>query len=148
MSCDSYFLLYSFSCYLNIIQWTCIMLFFWSIIALQCCASFFCTMKWISYVYTYIPSLMSLPPSPTSNPPTQVITGHWGELPVLYSRFPLAIYFTHGHAAVHGVTKSQTRLSNWTTFAYMSTLISQFVPHSPSPTHIYSLCLHLFLPWK
>ena len=146
MSCDSYFLLYSFSCYLNIIQWTCIVLFFWSIIALQ--SSFFCTMKWISCMYTNIPSLVSLPPSPTSNPPTQVIRGHWAELPVLYSRFLLAIYFTHGHAAVHGVTKSQTRLSNGTTFAYMSILISQFVPHSRSPTHIHSLYLHLFLSWK
>ena len=38
-------------------------------------------------MYTYIPSLPAH---------SQVITGHWAELPVLYSRFSLAIYFTCG----------------------------------------------------
>ena len=36
----------------------------WSKIALQCCVSFWCTVKWISYMYTYIPSLLDLPPTP------------------------------------------------------------------------------------
>ena len=30
--------------------------FCWSIVALQCCASFYRTAKWISYMYTYMPS--------------------------------------------------------------------------------------------
>ena len=37
--------------------------FIWSIIALQCCVSFYGTTKWISSMYIHIPSLLSLPPS-------------------------------------------------------------------------------------
>ena len=43
-----------------------IFLFDWSIITLQCCVSLCCTMKWISCMYTCIPSLLSLPSPPTS----------------------------------------------------------------------------------
>ena len=45
-------------------------LFFnWTIIALQCCASFYCIASWIRYVYTEIPFLLSLlPTSPPSQP--------------------------------------------------------------------------------
>jgi len=37
---------------------------YWSMIALLCCISSCCTMKWISYMYTYIPSLLNLTPTP------------------------------------------------------------------------------------
>ena len=50
--------------------------FYWSIIALQGCASFSCTTKWISYLSTYIPSLLDLPPIPTPIPPISLPSLH------------------------------------------------------------------------
>lgn len=69
--------------------------FYWSIIATQCYASFCRTMQWISYPYTYIPSLWtSLPPTPA--PPPRSSQSTRAELPVLSSSFQLAVDFTHG----------------------------------------------------
>ena len=42
----------------------------WRIIALWCCVSFCCIITWINYKYTYIPSLLDLPPiHPHPSPP-------------------------------------------------------------------------------
>ena len=40
----------------------------WNVIALQCSVSFFCTKMWIDHMYTYIPFLLSLPPTPHPTP--------------------------------------------------------------------------------
>lgn len=42
--------------------------FYWNAIALQCRVGFWCTVKWITHIYPYIPSLLDLPPSPPSPP--------------------------------------------------------------------------------
>ena len=47
----------------------------------------------MSHNYMYISSLLSFP-CPCPIPPLQV-TKHQAGLPMLYSSFPLAIYFTH-----------------------------------------------------
>ena len=43
--------------------------FYWSTVALQCWAGFYCTAKWISHTCTFLPSLLDLLP-------IQVTTGH------------------------------------------------------------------------
>ena len=47
--------------------------FYWNIIALQCCVSSYCTMMWISYMYTYTSSFLNFPPTP---PPSQPSDHH------------------------------------------------------------------------
>ena len=97
--------------------------FYWHIIALRCCISFCCPRESAICVH------MS-PPSGTSLPPLCVTTEHRAELPMLYSRFPLAICFTRG--SIH-----------------TSIIISQFVLPSPPPphplTHPFSPAASLFL---
>ena len=65
--------------------------FNWKIIGLQCCAGFCHTAMQIRYRYTYMPSLLNLPPTLSPIPASKVVT----ELPGLHSSFLLAIYFTH-----------------------------------------------------
>ena len=81
------------------------------------------------YIYPYIPSFLSLPPT-LPIPPLQGVTKQLVDLPVLCSSFPLAIHFTLGSV-------------------YMSGLLSHFVPASPSPTvssSPFSTSASLFLP--
>ena len=71
----------------------------------------------------YIPSLLSLPTTPYPTPlGLHRAPGCQAGLPVLYSSFPLAVYFTHGSV-------------------YMPVLLSQFIPPSPSPA-VYKFVLY------
>ena len=105
---------------------------------------------WLSSIYTYIPSFWSLPPIP-SFPTLQVrlsrSSEHW---------VPCVLYLTHGNvciregngtplqysclenpkdggawqAAVYGVAKSQTRLSNFTFTFHFHALEKEMATHS------------------
>ena len=107
--------IFCYCCYLLLMKYNCFMML-----------CFCCSTEWISCMYTYSPSLLSLPPThPHSTP--WVITEHLTELTVPYSHFPLALHSARG-------------------CVYVSVLLSQCVLHScpPSPcSHVHPVCLHL-----
>ena len=74
----------------------------------------------------YILLLLSLH---STIPSLQLVAEHRAELPVLYSSFPLAIYFTHGSA-------------------YMSMLPSQFIPTPPVSLGLFFVSASLVLLLK
>ena len=65
--------------------------FYWSIVDLQGCVNFCCTEKWFRYIYSFSYSF-----------PLWFITGHWIQLPVLYSRTFVSIHplFTSVHLLI------------------------------------------------
>ena len=100
--------------------------FNWDIVALQYCVSFWSTVKWTSYVFTYIASLLDLPP--TLLCPTHL--GHHGALSWpswALKLLPTSYLFTHsalvikscltlvnpwtGGCSVHGI--SQASVLQW-----------------------------------
>ena len=97
----------------------------WSIIALQYFFSFCCTTTWISFMYTYIPSFLSLPPTPHPTPLGHHRAPSWDPCAIQQLT---TICFTHGSV-------------------YMSMRLSQFILPSlsliPCP-QVCSLCLHLY----
>ena len=64
------------------------------IVALQYCIGFCHTSTLLSHGYTYVPSLLNLPPT---FQPIPLLTEPWFGFPDSYSKFPLAIYFTYGN---------------------------------------------------
>ena len=94
--------------------------FSWRIIAWQCCVSLCCTIT--NNKYTHVPFSCASPSHPISL--LLVITEHWAKLPMPYSSFPLAVYFTHCSG-------------------YMSVLLFQFIPPSRFPPCVYKSVLYV-----
>ena len=73
----------------------------------------FCqTSTWIKHRYTYIPSLLNLPPISLPIPPLLVDTEPLFEFPESYGKFLLAIYFTYGNVSFHGTLSIHLTLSS------------------------------------
>ena len=92
------------------------------IITLQYCDDFCHTSVWISHSFTYVPSLLNLPPSPSH--PSRLSQSPGFGFPVSCSKFPLAICFAYGNI-------------------YVSVRLSQIIPPSPSPT-VSKILLYVF----
>ena len=79
----------------------------WKIIALQCCVGFCYTTTWISYKYTYIPLLLSLPP--TQPHPTPSIIFWWASLIGITRSTHLETYSIHTIVKILPVEESNQR---------------------------------------
>ena len=91
-----------------------------------------CTVKWISYMYTYIPSLLSFPPTAAPDPTS-----------LAHRRAP--------SWALYAIQKLPTSYLFYTCSVWMSILLSQSAPPSLSPsvsTSLFCTSAFLFLPCK
>ena len=106
-------------------------LFFdWDIVALQCCVGFWCAMKWINSMSTWIPTLLDRPPT---TPPSHPLGRHRaiGWAPVPCSSLPRAVCLP-------------------LVVCYVSFPVSHCIPHPlcpPCPC-LFFTSASLFLPWK
>ena len=107
--------------------------FTWRIIALQSFVVFCQIWAWISHRYTYIPSLLNLLPIslPFSSPshPFGLIQSPC-LFPELYSKFPLAVYFTYGNVSFHVTLSIHLTLSSPLpmSISLLSMSVSSLVP--------------------
>ena len=95
----------------------------WGIIASQC-ASFCCTTKLISHTYTYVPSLLSLPPAHALIPPLQSSETQ--------------------RSSLCGAAASKQLFHTWECACQSSSLSSSHPPLFLLCPHICSLCLRLY----
>ena len=74
----------------------------WSVVALQNCVSFCCTTNWFSHcINRNLPSWTSIPYWPPSHRGIRATMKRQAGLPVLYSRFPLALLHMVGKVVLH-----------------------------------------------
>ena len=121
----------------------CLFIFNWRISALQCLVGFPHTTTWIGHKYI-IHSSVSRPPT-SRHPTLSVVTEHHAGLPMLYSNFPLASYFTYGSGDVSMLLSQFVTLSfsSWAhkSFLYICVSISALQLFT-STTLQDSMCMH------
>ena len=103
-------------------------LFYWNVIALQCCVNLCCATVWISCMHIYIPSLLSLP-----------VTLHTHPTPLGHHRAQ-----SWAHCVIQQFPTGYCSV-------YMSVLLSEFFSSSPPPpvsTNPFSMSVPLFLPCR
>ena len=67
---------------------------------------------WISHICTYVPYFLNLLPISLPIPHLSVDTEPLFEFPKTYSKFPLAVYFTHGDVSFHATLSIHLTLSS------------------------------------
>ena len=103
-------------------------------------SSFCCTIKWVSYLYTYLSSLADFHP-------IQVTTDHWVEFSKLYNRFSLAVCFIPHISSVYvSIPVSQlipTPLPPLVSICLLSRSVNSPIPFSHIYALIYDVCISL-----
>ena len=113
------------------------------LVASQCCVSFCCIAKRISYTCTYIPSFFFY------FLPIYFTTEHWLELPGLYGRFSLVIYFIHHSVYVNSISQvTSTPFPSLMSICLLSTSVFLFwVQTLDSVVHcLFGSCLWFLFP--
>ena len=72
-----------------------IIYFYWNIVNLPYCLSFWCTIKWLSFIYIYVYIYIYIYINFSYSFPLWFITGYWIEFSVVYRRIALFMYFIY-----------------------------------------------------
>ena len=102
-------------------------------------------MKWISYIYTYIPSPLNLAPAPPSHPSRS--TEPRAGLPVLCSSSPLALFYAWWCIHVNATFPVGSTLSYCTPHAHKSILYICISIPCPENRFIFQILLMCVNIW-
>ena len=100
--------------------------------------SFYCTAKWISYAYTYIPSSLNFLP-------IQVTIEHWREFPV-YSLFSFSSVQSLSHVWLFATPWAAARQASLSITNSWSLLKAMSIESVMSSNHLIICCPLLLLP--
>ena len=112
--------------------------FNWRVIALQNFLGFCRTSTWVNHRYTYVPSLLNVPPISLPIPQLQVVTEHSLQYSCLENPKDKGAWQT----IVHRVVKSQTLLKRLSMHAYVYICVCVYI-HSNGYTFPFLLCFPL-----